>query len=113
MHARGLELLSKRSGIVNFPRRIAEKEQTIDTLYERIMISYKNRVEINEKKFSALCGKLSTLSPLAVFERGYCAAQKDGKLISSIKDITIGDTLTVKLTDGEFDCNVTERRNKE
>ncbi len=113
MQARGLELLSKRSGIVNFPRRITEKEQTIDAWYERIMISYKNRVELNEKKFSALCGKLSALSPLAVFERGYCAAQKDGKLLNSIKNIAIGDTLTVKLTDGELDCNVTGRRSKE
>ena len=113
MQARGLELLSKRSGIVNFPRSIAEKEQTIDAWYERIMFSYKNKVELEEKKFSALCGKLSTLSPLAVFERGYCAAEKDGKLINSIKDTDIGDILTVKLTDGEIDCNVTGRRSKE
>ena len=113
MQIKQLELLSKSSGLMNFPRRLTEKEQTIDAMYERITLSYKNRVELNEKKFSALCGKLSTLSPLSVFERGYCAAQKDGKLLNSIKDIGIGETLTVKLTDGELDCNVTERRSKE
>lgn len=107
---RQLELLSKRSAITQFGKALMDRQQTIDILCERNSVAYKNRIEIAEKQFSALCGQLSALSPLSVFERGYCAAQKDGKMISSIEQVQDGDMLMLRLTDGEIDCNVTERR---
>jgi len=77
---------------------------------ERLIMSYKNKAEILDKQFSALCGKLSALSPLAIFERGYCSASKDGKTVYSIKAINEGDSITLRLSDGEADCKVCERR---
>ena len=73
-------------------------------------MSYKNKTEILEKQFSAMCGKLSALSPLAVFERGYCSASKGGKTLNSITDLNSGDIIKLRLTDGEADCTVGERR---
>lgn len=108
---RHLNLISERSGITQFERVIGDKSQTVDLLYERLMISYKNKTEILEKQFSAICGKLSTLSPLAVFERGYCSASKDGRMLNSVEDLNTGDIIKLRLTDGEADCTVNERRN--
>jgi len=108
---RHLNLISERSGITQFERVIGDKSQTVDLLYERLMISYKNKTEILEKQFSAICGKLSVLSPLAVFERGYCSASKDGRMLNSVEDLNTGDIIKLRLTDGEADCTVNERRN--
>lgn len=108
---RHLNLISERSGITQFERVIGDKSQTVDLLYERLMISYKNKTEILEKQFSAICGKLSALSPLAVFERGYCSASKDGRMLNSVEDLNTGDIIKLRLTDGEADCTVNERRN--
>jgi len=108
---RHLNLISERSGITQFERVIGDKSQTVDLLYERLMISYKNKTEILEKQFAAICGKLSVLSPLAVFERGYCSASKDGRMLNSVEDLNTGDIIKLRLTDGEADCTVNERRN--
>lgn len=107
---RHLSLISERSGITQFEKMIGDKVQTVDLLSERLTMSYKNKTEILEKQFSAMCGKLSALSPLAVFERGYCSASKDGKTINSINDLSNGDIIKLRLTDGEADCTVGERR---
>lgn len=107
---RHLSLISERSGITQFEKMIGDKVQTVDLLSERLVMSYKNKTEILEKQFSAMCGKLSALSPLAVFERGYCSASKGGKTLNSITDLNSGDIIKLRLTDGEADCTVGERR---
>ncbi len=111
MQARQLELISKRSGLTNFNKFLLDKEQTIDTLFDRCLISYKNNIDISEKQFNALCGKLSALNPLAVFERGYCTATKNGETINSISQVDEGDNILLRLTDGVAECSITERRN--
>ncbi len=105
-----IELLSKRSSLTGFDKVISDRAQTIDNLTERCTMAYKNLTESAEKQFQALCGKLSALSPIAVFERGYCNVTKDGKTVNDIEDIEINDSLTVKMLKGEIDCTVTQRR---
>ena len=105
-----LDLLSKRSSLTQFDKFLLDKAQSADVLYDRCLVSYKNKTQILEKQFSALCGKLSALSPIAIFERGYCSASKEGKIISKISQVEDGDNLTVRLSDGEMECNVTNRR---
>ena len=107
---RHLSLISGRSGITQFEKMIGDRVQKVDLLNERLTMSYKNKTEILENQFSAMCGKLSALSPLAVFERGYCSASKDGKPLNSINDLSNGDIIKLRLTDGEADCTVGERR---
>lgn len=110
MQIRQLELLSKRSVLTQFDKILFDKSQSIDALFDRCVVSYKNKCEVMEKQFSALCGKLSALSPLAVFERGYCGVTKNGKSVNSISQVNDGDPILLRLTDGEIDCSVTERR---
>ena len=107
---RQLDLLTSRSSLTQFNRGISDKSQTIDLLAERCCLAYKNRTQSCLKQFEMLCGKLSALSPIAVFERGYCSASKNGKSINSISAIENGDMIKLRLIDGELDCSVTDRR---
>ena len=110
---RQLELLSKRSSLTQFDKILLDKEQTVDAYFDRCLIAYKNKTDVFEKQFKALCGKLSALSPLAVFERGYCSATKNGKTITKVSELDNGDNIVLRLTDGEVGCHVTERRSFE
>lgn len=105
-----LDLLSERSTLTRFDKVISDKIQTVDNLTDRCINAYKNINEVSANMFSALCGKLSALSPIAVFERGYCSVSKDGKSISKIEEINENDSLTVRLSNGEVDCKVEQRR---
>jgi len=107
---RSLELISKRSGITGFQKMLGDKILNIDGLFDRCVNAYKNKVDLSTKQFSILGGKLSTLSPLAVLERGYSCAMKDGKMINSITEIDDGDEINIRMLDGEAICNVIERR---
>jgi len=104
------ELLSKRSSLTQFDKFLLDKAQSVDLLFERCMMSYKNKNDMLNEQFTALCGKLSALSPIAVFERGYCSVSKNGELVNKISQVEEGDNLLLRLSDGEIDCNVTKRR---
>ncbi len=110
-YTKHLELVSKRSGIVQFEKTLLDRSQVVDSLFDRCVNAYKNSNKLAKNQFETLCGKLSALNPLAVFERGYCSASKDGKLLNSVSGVGTGDTILLRLADGELDCEVTNRRN--
>ena len=59
------------------------------------------------ERFARLSAGLDALSPLKVLGRGYAIAQNtDGEIVSSVGDVTAGDTLSLRVTDGEISCQV-------
>lgn len=52
--------------------------------------------------------KLDALNPLAIFGRGYSAAfAENGELLSRVDQLEIGQPITLRLSDGEAQANVT------
>ncbi len=65
--------------------------------------------EMHRARLCELGGKLDALSPLAVLSRGYAAAfRKDGTLLSSVEDLSVGDRFSVRLSDGFVTAGVEE-----
>ena len=107
---RQLDLLCKHSALSRFDKFLMDLQQTVDRLTESCEKRYKNKLEMSEKRFSALCGSLSALSPLAVYERGYSSIKKDDKSVTKASQLDDGDAISVRLSDGEIDCTVNKRR---
>lgn len=105
-----LELLSKSSSIMQFNKSIMDRQQTLDRLTETLVKNYNFTVESSANKFAILAQTLSALSPLEVFKRGYCSAQKDNKTVVSAAGLDKGDNITLRLYDGEADCEIIGRR---
>ncbi len=60
-----------------------------------------------QERLQALQGKLGALSPLGVLERGYALVfDADGKLVSGVKDLKKGQTMTIRLADGKVASTV-------
>ena len=76
-------------------------------LYEKI---YEKQASA-EKNISDAMTKLECLSPLKTMKRGYSVATKEGRTLSSVKDIAPGDKIDVAVSDGKF-CAVVEDREK-
>ena len=55
-----------------------------------------------------LIEKLELINPLGVLKRGYSLTLIDNKVLSTIKNIKVGDSVLVKLSDGEFTSKVCE-----
>jgi exodeoxyribonuclease VII large subunit len=61
-----------------------------------------------QARFTALAGRLETLSPLAVLARGYAVCWNADRtaIIRQASAVTAGDRVRVTLHEGEIDCEV-------
>ena len=64
--------------------------------------------EPKKNKYLQIISKLDTLSPLLTIKRGYSMTKKDGKVITSTKELKIKDKLEITLTDGTINAEVTK-----
>lgn len=99
------------------------KEMVFDALFERLKFSIKNIFNDREKrlltiknsyvlknpyqlldkkanKYLQIVSKLETLSPIKTLQRGYTFTKKDGKVVTSSKNVKIDDILDIEFTDG-------------
>ncbi len=81
--------------------------EIIDSFENNINHSYEKIISEHMTKLSVLSAKLDAMSPLKTLARGYLIAKdNDGQVIKSVFDVSQGDTISVTLSDGEFDCTV-------
>ena len=78
-------------------------------LLENRLISAQNQIiQQHNKLFLTNAAKLDALSPLKVLTRGYALVEtQEGCLIRSVKQISTGDNICVKLSDGSVSVSVT------
>ncbi|MEO0080076.1 MAG: exodeoxyribonuclease VII large subunit [candidate division WOR-3 bacterium] len=61
---------------------------------------------VNSRLASAM-GRLDGLSPLSSLKRGYSICQKrDGSVVTRIGQVTVGDDVRVRVSDGNLECEV-------
>lgn len=65
-------------------------------------------LENKNAKLLQLMGLVDSLSPLKVVDRGYSIISIKNKIVRSIKDVAIGDTIHAQLAEGQFKAEITE-----
>lgn len=58
---------------------------------------------------TGLGGALSSLDPLSVIARGFSIVTKDGMVVRSIRDVTIGESVNIKVKDGMLQATVDKK----
>jgi exodeoxyribonuclease VII large subunit len=61
-----------------------------------------------KNEYRLLENKLSALNPFSIMDKGYSINSVDGKVVSSITDVKVGDTLETKMKDGTLISTVNE-----
>lgn len=85
----------------------------IDSIYERIQNSVKDYVSKNEKRFGVLLSRIDALNPIKIISRGFAAVKSEGSAIKSIAQLSVGQGVNLKFSDGAADCKVVALRSKE
>jgi len=67
-------------------------------------ITLRLRVAIN--RLAEASRALDAYSPLATLDRGYALISRDNTLVKSISQVSPGDTVTARLSDGSLECRV-------
>lgn len=99
------DLLSRAQMVLN---RFIEQRRDIVNLEQRSTASMQNLFGLKKEKFRTVIAKLDALSPLAILQRGYsvCFQHPSRKVIKNTSEVSAGDKVEVKLSDGEIICEV-------
>jgi len=90
--------------------RMASENARVDSLRRRAVSAVRAR-------FAAECARVDMLemrcmrnNPLELMKCGYSLVRKDGQVLSSVRDVAVGDEAEVMLRDGVLRCKVLDKQ---
>lgn len=89
--------------------QLAQTRQRMDELIARSSVALLHRLSLHRERLGGLTARLEGVSPLATLQRGYAIVRRaaDGLLVHSVRQVSAGDDLRVRVSDGEFGAQVT------
>jgi exodeoxyribonuclease VII large subunit len=84
--------------------RLANLRQRADDLISQATLSVSHHLQLRRVRLIGLVARLDALNPLAVLRRGYAVVRREGQLVRSVAQVSPGDRLSVRVSDGEFDA---------
>ena len=101
-----LKVLSEKRCLRSPLFYVEERQMRLDLLSQSLVNATQNDVHRASRRLAADAAKLDALSPLKVLGRGYAIPYKDGEVLTSVGQAAKGDSLTIRLCDGEIACTV-------
>ena len=81
-----------------------EYKKQLNILFQSILNNKKNEYRLLENKLQAL-------NPFSIMDKGYSINSVNGKVVSSVEEVKVGDTLETKMKDGTLISIVNEVNN--
>lgn len=101
-------VLSKSLEALNPAKTLENDRKMLGFLSEKLKNSAVFRLEKEKSSFAEDCARLNALSPLNVISRGYAVVYDGEKLVSSVSQVKVGDSLSVKVSDGVIKTKISE-----
>ena len=101
-----LNLLKERLKYRSPAAIIDDRLAAVDALLSAAAVSVERKLSVEGTRLASIAGKLDALSPLKVMARGYSIAKKEDRILRSASELNSGDKFTLKLSDGEKECEV-------
>ncbi len=101
------EVLSRSLTPSQLRARLAEARIRFDAASNGCTSTFAKQMEDAKQRLGLAAASLDALSPLSVLQRGYAIAQKEGgALVRDASDVSIGDSVKVRLAKGSLDTRV-------
>lgn len=96
-----------RQAFKNPTQKINEQYMLIDMKVKSLQNSILLKIKEDKTKFVKEVAKLDALSPLKTLTRGYSIISKqDGRRAKEVKDLSQGEKVSIRLSDGKVDAQV-------
>ena len=96
-----------RQAFKNPTQKINEQYMLIDMKVKSLQNSIILKIKEDKTKFVKEVAKLDALSPLKTLTRGYSIISKqDGRIAKEVKDLSQGEKVSIRLSDGSVDAQV-------
>jgi len=81
---------------------LQQREKGLQLLKKRLIAAQERNIAIKRQRYIQNVAKLEAMSPLKVLTRGYALAETEtGELVRSVRQLTPGDKITIRLGDGQ------------
>lgn len=109
-----LNILSASPALRSPTGYLEQKKKTVELLKNRLISAQNTTINRNKQRYIALTAKLDAMSPLKVLTRGYAVAQMpNGSVLRSVKQVELGERITVSLNDGKLSATVMDKEERE
>ena len=78
-------------------------------LFSSIGIQIEKKLASSRFALSVAAEKTNVLSPLSVLSRGYSLAERNGEVLKSVDDVSVGDQVSVRFLNGRIVSTVQEK----
>ena len=102
-----LDSLSEKRVMSDPAAQINDRRIDLDRCRDRLVSASEKMISDKKHEYVLLASSLDAMSPLKVLARGYAIVNdKDEHNVKSIKEVNIGDEISVRLSDGTAECTV-------
>ena len=85
------------------------RAERADRASDKLLSAFSTIISEKSGCLAEFAARLDTLSPLKTLARGYAVAIKSGETVRKAEELNVGDSITLKFTDGNVKCKVTEK----
>jgi len=100
------QLLERKTALARVsPRaKVFNAQQQVDDLSQRAIVAMRHQISLHKTALEGLSQTLRVIDPSSILERGFAlvSKQKDGSIVRSVEQISEGDLIHVRLSDGRF-----------
>jgi exodeoxyribonuclease VII large subunit len=87
--------------------KLANARQRLDEAGSRMQDAMLHGLVLRRERIRSLAAQLNAYNPLNVLARGYAVVRKeDGEVVRSVTQVTAGERLTIRVSDGDFKARV-------
>lgn len=101
--------LAYRIKHVELAKDIRTERERLELREQSLKRALRTQIDRKRESFFRHVQALEHLSPLALIKRGYALPYKEGQVIRSAKELTVGDSFLLKLQDGQIKAEVTAK----
>lgn len=102
-----LAIYASRKVMLSPYEYLNERRMALGLLEQQMTAAVARMLSERRQRYVRAAAYLDAISPLKVLARGYSLATRDDQLIKSIKQLSIEDEFSLKLSDGAAKCRVT------
>lgn len=101
-----LSLILEKDALRSPASLLDKKKDAVSELFEKATRYIGEVIDNARLDFSLLAQKLNALSPLSVLSRGYSVVDKGGEVVRRKDQLSSGDEIKIRLSDGEIEARV-------
>ena len=102
-----LNVLSQSPALRSPDGYLQQRANSLELLKNRMISAQNQNITRKNQQYIAAISKLDAMSPLKVLSRGYAMTQNNnGEVVRSVKQVEIGERITISLSDGKLSATV-------